>query len=94
MPTQEDDNFSSPVGGIGSNSREYGGRSRFARNHPIKPSHEAQIETALQTIREETGLQPIAPQQLAYRLRLFLRDEYDVFLSPDEAMREVQKRQQ
>lgn len=93
MPIQEDDGFSSPVGGIGSNNREYGGKSRFARNHPIRPSHDAQIEAALKTIREEAGPQPITPQQLAHRLRLFLRDEYDVFLSPDEAYREVQKRQ-
>ena len=82
-----------PVGGIGSNNREYGGRSRFARNRSLRPSHEAQIETALVTIKTETAGQALTSQQLAHRLRIWLRDEYDVFLSPDEALQEVQKRQ-
>jgi hypothetical protein len=91
MPQHDDD--LGPTGGIGSNSHHYGGRSRSARNRSLRPSHEAQIQIALDTIKEEAGQQPLNSQQIAHRLRLFLRDEYDVFLSEDEACKEVQKRQ-
>lgn len=91
MPHQHDDDLG-PVGGVGSGNHQYGGRTRSARNRLARPSHEAQIEKAFNTVRDESAGQSLDMQQFAHRLRLILRDEYDVFLSSDEAFMEVQKR--
>lgn len=93
MPHQRDDDGLGPIGGIGSDNRQYGGKSRFARNRSLRSSHDAQIEAAFTGVNAEAAGQPLSIQQLAHRLRIWLRDEYDVFLSPDEALTEVQKRQ-
>lgn len=97
MSNYHDDDLG-PVGGIGSGSREYGGRPRITREKTSRHTQtenatDARIERVLNSIEEQTSGQPLTAQQVAYRLRIWLRDEYDVFLSPDEAFREVQKRQ-
>lgn len=89
---QQEDDFG-PLGGVGSGNRQYGGKPRFTRNRSLRPSHDGQIDTALEGIKDETDGQPLNTQQLAHRLRIWLRDEYDVFLSEAEALTEVQKRQ-
>lgn len=100
MSNYHDDDLG-PVGGIGSGNREYGGRPRITREKTSRHTRDTQTENAtdvriekvFNNIEEQTSEQSLTAQQLAYRLRIWIRDEYDVFLSPEEALKEVQKRQ-
>lgn len=82
-----------PVGGVGNGGKLYGGRHRTARKQQPKTIPDWQIRAALDGVIEESAGQPLTTRQTVQRLRIWLRDEYDAFLSEDEAMREVQSRQ-
>lgn len=84
-----------PVGGVGS-GRSYGGRRTSNRNNnPAKPPRSRQVQIALDDIKEATANQQpqLTTEQLARRLRRWLQEEWDTFISLDEACKEVQKRQ-
>lgn len=82
-----------PVGGVANNGKSYGGRHRSSKRPSAGTIPDWQIKAAFDGVIEEAAGQVLNTRQFVQRLRAYLRDEYNVFLSEQEATQEVQKRQ-